>query len=154
MICLALIPVAVQHHPHGSLHLVLLVVLGQPGLAAAGVSEGGDGSNLAHHRTGAGIQWCQLADWLIPCHLHWGILLGQKSFHSKPSCPHGSLANSHLGTRESSKRGLDDGLVVDEGGEDFVAGGLPLRLKHADGLAEAEFTLKNLPKDLSVHSYS
>ena len=107
MICLALIPVAVlglvQHHPHGSLHLVLLVVLGQPGLAAAGVSEGGDGSNLAHHRTGAGVQWCHLVGWLISGHLHWGILLGQTSFHSKPPCPHGSLANSHLDARESSK---------------------------------------------------
>ena len=56
--------------------------------------------------------------------------------------------------RESSKRAVDEGLVVDEGRKVFVAGGLPLKVKHADGLAEAEFTLKNLPKDLSVHSYS
>ena len=106
-----------------------------------------------YHRTGAGVQWCHLVGWLISGHLHWGILLGQTSFHSKPTCPHGSLANSHLGTRESSKRVLDDGLVVDEGREDFVAGGLP-QFKHADDIAEAEFTLKNLQKDLSVHSCS
>jgi hypothetical protein len=55
--------------------------------------------------------------------------------------------------KESSKRVLDDGLVVDEGIEDFVAGGLP-QFKHADDIAEAEFTLKNLQKDLSVHSCS
>ena len=55
--------------------------------------------------------------------------------------------------KESSKRVLDDGLVVDEGREDFVAGGLP-QFKHADDIAEAEFTLKNLQKDLSVHSCS
>ena len=44
-----------QYHPHGDLHQ-LLAVLGQPGLTAAGVDEGGDDSNLAHHRTGAAIQ--------------------------------------------------------------------------------------------------
>jgi hypothetical protein len=118
----------VQHHLHEGLDLdQLLVVLGQPGLAAAGVTVGGDGSNLAHHRTGAGVQWCHLVGWLISGHLHWGILLGQTSFHSKPTCPHGSLANSHLGTRESSKRVLDEGLAVVEGGEDFVADDLPLK---------------------------
>ena len=52
---------------------------------------------------------------------------GQTSSHSKPSCPHDNLANSHLGTRESSKRGLDDGLLVVDGGEDFVADGLSLK---------------------------
>ena len=31
-----------------------------------------------------------------------------------------------MDTRESSKSGLNAGLVVDEGGEVFVAGGLPL----------------------------
>ena len=48
----------VQHHLHEGLNLdQLLAVLGQPGLAAAGVAVGGDDSNLAHHRIGAGVQW-------------------------------------------------------------------------------------------------
>jgi hypothetical protein len=140
LICLALIPIAVlglvQHHPHGSLHLVLLVVLGQHGLAAAGVSEGGDGSKLAHPRTGAGVQWCHLVGWLIYGHLHWGIFLGQTSFHSKPSCPHGSLANSHLSPRGLPREVLMMVLLLMKVEKTLQL--VVCHFKHADDFAEAE----------------
>jgi hypothetical protein len=43
-------------HPHGSIHLMCLAVLGQPGLAAAGVSEG---SNQATGQElgSSGVSW-------------------------------------------------------------------------------------------------
>ena len=49
------------------------------------------------------------------------------------------------------EEGVADGLVAIEGEE---AGGVVLvpQFKHADVEAEAELTLRNLPKDLSVHS--